>query len=365
MKEHKILIVDDDPILRDSFGAQLNELNCGLFFAANGQEALLSAQEIQPDLILLDIMLQGMNGFEVCQQLRANPIVAEVPILLITALDDRQSRLRGLESGADDFLVKPVDGLELRTRVQTILRLNRYRKILDERTRFTQILEAKNQQLREISNHLVESQEAERRFIAAELHDDLGQMLTGLKLMIEMAATQKDNEQQKTLERAKGIVSNLSSQVRDLSLDLRPAMLDDYGLFAALEWLFERFTAQMRIKIVHKLEFFDERRFPKPIESAAFRIIQEALTNTVRYAQVTTAQVSLQADEQELAIEISDNGKGFDPAQLDQKGYQSGGLSGMRERTAWLGGTFAIQSKPGAGTTIRATFPLGPQDVKA
>ncbi len=116
--------------LQVSLAAHGNELA----FAASGAEVLATAEDLAPDLILLDVTMPGMDGFEVCRRLRADPHLAEVPILLITALDGRRSRLQGIEAGADDFISKPFDRTELRVRVQTITRLNRYRCLLVERT---------------------------------------------------------------------------------------------------------------------------------------------------------------------------------------------------------------------------------------
>jgi CheY-like chemotaxis protein len=112
-----------------------------LLFAASGPEALARAAERAPDLALLDVMMPGMDGFEVCRRLRADSRLAEVPVVLVTALDDRDSRLKGIEAGADDFITKPFDRAELRARVRTITRLNRYRRLLAERARFEWVVE--------------------------------------------------------------------------------------------------------------------------------------------------------------------------------------------------------------------------------
>ncbi len=129
-----ILIVDDEPVERETMRVLLSGRGYNLVIAPNGAEALEQAAALAPDLILLDVMMPGMDGFEVCQRLRADPLLAEVPIIMVTALDDQPTRLRGLEVGADDFLTKPYDRLELRARVQTITRLNRYHRLLVERT---------------------------------------------------------------------------------------------------------------------------------------------------------------------------------------------------------------------------------------
>ncbi|EIJ43082.1 response regulator containing a CheY-like receiver domain and a GGDEF domain [Beggiatoa alba B18LD] len=136
-----VLIVDDEEHGRDALEMLLATENYQLAFASHGEEALRQAQAVIPDLILLDVMMPGMDGFEVCALLRANSKLAEVPILMLTALDDRESRLRGIEVGADDFITKPYDRVELRTRVRTIMRLNRYRRLVSERSRFEWVIE--------------------------------------------------------------------------------------------------------------------------------------------------------------------------------------------------------------------------------
>src|SRR5689334_16946419 len=122
-----ILIVDDEPSGRETLAALLHSQHYQLAFAVGGADALAQAPKLQPDLILLDVMMPEINGFEVCRRLRADPAIAEVPIVLITALDDRGSRLEGIEAGADDFVTKPFDRIELRVRIRAITRLNRYR----------------------------------------------------------------------------------------------------------------------------------------------------------------------------------------------------------------------------------------------
>ncbi|MEI7770363.1 MAG: response regulator [Chloroflexales bacterium] len=135
MDRSTILLVDDNPQILAILSDLLRPLDYRLFCAMNGSEALELAAENRPDLVLLDVMMPGMDGFSVCQALRADPQLAKVPVIMITALDDRASRLRGFEAGADDFIGKPFDYVELRTRVATILRLNRYRLLLEEQGR--------------------------------------------------------------------------------------------------------------------------------------------------------------------------------------------------------------------------------------
>ena len=140
LTRHKILVADDDSrglhFLKGLLSSEGYDLAC----ASDGAEALALAEESVPDAILLDVMMPGMDGFEVCRRLRAHPVLSQIPIILLTALDDRESKLEGLEAGADDFLTKPFDATELLVRLRTITRLNRFRRLSEERARFEQIV---------------------------------------------------------------------------------------------------------------------------------------------------------------------------------------------------------------------------------
>ncbi|MBE0697567.1 MAG: response regulator, partial [Anaerolineaceae bacterium] len=136
-----ILIVDDELAGREALEGVLFLEGYHLLFAENGKESCEKAADFKPYVVLLDVMMPKMDGYEVCRTMRADPLLKEIPILLITALDDRASRLRGIESGADDFISKPFDRIELRARVRTITRLNRYRRLMLERTRFSWVVE--------------------------------------------------------------------------------------------------------------------------------------------------------------------------------------------------------------------------------
>jgi len=146
-----ILIVDDDPAACKILEGLLRAADYRIFFVTSGLEALHTAQQTLPDLVLLDVMMPDIDGFEVCRQLRADPMLAEVPIIMVTALEDRESRMRGMDAGADDFMIKPVDRMELRARVRTITRLNRYRQLLHERTQRQQAEEQTRQRSRDLT----------------------------------------------------------------------------------------------------------------------------------------------------------------------------------------------------------------------
>jgi len=214
--------------------------------------------------------------------------------------------------------------------------------------------------LEALSRRLVGIQEAERADLARELHDEIGQLLTGLKLMMTSPGANGDGANGRSplaaaLPEMLQVVSELIGRVRDLSMNLRPPMLDEMGLVPALQWHFERFTKRggIRVSFPHVLT---GRRFPAAIEIAAFRIIQEALTNVARHAEVQEVNVELTADTKYLRVQIEDLGHGFDP-DLAPVGHSTG-LTGMKERALLIGGQLTIESSPSSGTRILVELPL-------
>ncbi|HNB50817.1 MAG TPA: response regulator, partial [Anaerolineales bacterium] len=116
----KILIVDDEPSARLTLENLLFAEGYTLQFAKNGTEGLAQAHAWHPDVILSDVMMPDMDGFELCRRVRADEQLAQVPFILITALNDRHAKINGLQAGADDFLSKPIDTIELRARLRTL-----------------------------------------------------------------------------------------------------------------------------------------------------------------------------------------------------------------------------------------------------
>lgn len=213
-----------------------------------------------------------------------------------------------------------------------------------------------HERLKALSRRLVEVQEAERRYIARELHDEIGQLLTGLKLTLDMCVRLPADEVARNLDEAREVVNELITRGRELSLVLRPTMLDDLGLLHALLWHLERYTTQTGIQVNFKHTGL-EGRFASEVETAAYRIVQEALTNVARYADVDEVTVRLWADQDTLSIQIEDQGTGFQP-EVTLTASASSGLSGMRERAVLLGGHLTVESAPGDGTRLTAELPL-------
>ncbi|MEP7288687.1 MAG: GAF domain-containing sensor histidine kinase [Chloroflexota bacterium] len=216
------------------------------------------------------------------------------------------------------------------------------------------------QQIQRLSRRLVEVQETERRNIAHELHDEVGQSLTGLKLLLESADCFTTDGSNVDLSSAIEVVRDLLGQVHNLSLDLRPSILDDLGLEPALNWQFRRYTTTTHICVNFEHTPLG-RRFAPEIETAAYRIVQEALTNVARYAGVKAVDVyvghEVEQDEEYLLIKVEDCGKGFDVERVLWANLSTG-VAGLVERAALLRGTLKIDSKPGVGTCITAQLPL-------
>lgn len=212
-----------------------------------------------------------------------------------------------------------------------------------------------NTRLQAVSERLIEVQEAERHHLARELHDEIGQSLTGLSLMLTLGPTLPPTELHAQLAEAQRQVATLIAQVRRRSLDLRPSMLDDMGLYTALEWYLTRYSEQSGISLDVRLQPLP-MRFPPLVELTAYRIVQEGLTNIARHAHIDRASVMVWLGNNELLIEIADEGVGFDVSRT-QRAYRSSGLIGMRERVALLGGELSIESAPDEGTRLLANLP--------
>jgi signal transduction histidine kinase len=228
--------------------------------------------------------------------------------------------------------------------------------VATQNERMFDALRQSHARLQALSQRLVAVQESERRHIARELHDEIGQALTGLRLTLELVSRLPPGDRATRLAEAHAAVQDLIARVRSLSLDLRPAMLDDMGLLPALLWHFRRYTEQTGIAVDCKHRGLGER-LPLEIETAAYRVVQEALTNVARHAGVATVDVRILATPEQLSVRVADTGRGFDPAAA-LRSPRSSGLLGMQERVTLLGGALSITSEVGAGTQVLADLPL-------
>jgi signal transduction histidine kinase len=228
-------------------------------------------------------------------------------------------------------------------------------------TQLTKEISARKQAedaLRTLSRQVLEAQENERRRLARELHDEIGQALTAVKFNLHAAQRQPETLNAR-FDDSLGIVNRTLQQVRNLSLDLRPSMLDDFGLTAALNWYMERQAERVGFAVHVTLDAIPANLSPATA-TTCFRVVQEAVTNIARHAQAKDVWVTLRCRNQKLLLTVRDNGVGFDVNAAQQRAGRgfSMGLPGMQERARLVGGELVIISTRGDGTEITATLPL-------
>jgi len=233
-----------------------------------------------------------------------------------------------------------------------------FHRDITERRRAEQELRRSQRELRGLSKAANEALEAERRRTARELHDELGQLLTALKMDLESLRSALPPDEPDLARRAQAMHAMLDSTIaatRRIAADLRPLMLDDLGLAAALDWLTQNFSKQTGIAT--DLIIDDTvAQVPEPIASALYRITQESLTNVTKYAQATTTEIRLERDGDWVELTVRDNGRGIEEADRNKLG--TFGLLGIRERVMLLSGEIAIRGEPGRGSEVRARIPL-------
>lgn len=235
---------------------------------------------------------------------------------------------------------------------------------------FRDISERKRAQeaARTYSRRLIEAQEAERRRISLELHDQVGQILTAVKMQLHALRKSCDTSDIATLiEENLNVIDEAVDQVRDLSVDLRPLLLDDFGLLVAVRWYLDRQAKKSGVAVeLVSLSLNEDERFSADLETACFRIVQEAVTNIIRHAQAARISIRMERTGSDLMLVIGDDGVGFDvkAARTGARGTATLGLRGMEERAQAIGGTLTIDSAPHRGTQICASFPLANEPLE-
>jgi PAS domain S-box-containing protein len=237
------------------------------------------------------------------------------------------------------------------------------KKIEDEKVRLFEAVSQQQVQLRALARRLTEAQEAERKRLALELHDQVGQNLTALGLNLNIIRAELPGGMSATsaiqarLEDSLALVEQTTERIRDVMADLRPPVLDDYGLVAGLDWYGQRFARRLGLTVtVHGHE--PTPRLPAPLENALFRIAQEALTNAAKHAQASEVRLTVEMEGEIIRLIVADNGTGFEVTHLDEPAErQSWGLMGMAEQAEAVGGHCRIESGPGQGTRVIVEAP--------
>jgi signal transduction histidine kinase len=374
-QDYNILIVDDTPLNLGVLVDYLESYGFGIRIARSGETALKRVRYDPPDIILLDILMPGMDGFETCRRLKALKAAKDIPVIFMTSLTNVEDIVKGFSVGAVDYVTKPLNQEEVLARVKIHLHLRDLTLSLQERNERLEtssqverkrLFEAINQQrgqLRALNQKLTDVQEAERKQLARELHDEMGQALTAISINLTAIAQELPSECSpdilERLNETKILTDQTLEQVRELSFNLRPATLDDLGLVPTLRWYIRQCAKRANIQIELEVSGLKDR-LPAEIETTLYRLFQEALTNVTRHAQATTMRLTLRRRKASVIAQINDNGRGFDVAQvLDREIRGNGtGLLGMRERVGLLDGVFKVQSAPGLGTRVSIEIPL-------
>jgi PAS domain S-box-containing protein len=466
----RVLVVDDTLENRELTGDILTSAGYEVQTASDGATALQMIKESPPDLILLDVVMPGMDGYEVCTRLKTDESTRDIPVIFLTGLIDVDAEAHGFGLGGADYVTKPISLPVVLARVKThlalysqrrglegmfrdviefapdafvladmqgrIVRINHQAELLfgynrrdllgqpletlapelqrfthegyrnayvsqpqrsrsaisanclrkdgtefpgeinlnplktvqglllmavvrdvSERKKAEAELKESRQKLRELAAQTEAARENERKHIAREVHDELGQVLTALRMDLSLLGMQASTLPQTVTDKIqsmKGLVDRAIQGVRNVAANLRPSALD-MGLVAAIEWLRDEFVRHAgipcEIHVGQENIDLDETR-----SVVIFRIVQESLTNVARYARASKVAIALEQHGDTLWLEVRDDGQGFYPLLAEKR--KSYGLLGMRERAIALGGQVEIISAPGQGTLISVKIPM-------
>ena len=395
-----ILIIDDDDSYRTILNDILSSHGHTVTLAASGAEGLHLARALDPDLIILDVMMPELDGFAVCSQLRDDPATAEVPIIMATALDDRQSRLRCLAVGADEFLSKPIDTVELRVRVNAIARINRYRRLLDERSRAEREIRQMNADLEQrVAERTAELSEANVRLrelnalkdtLMTITSHDLRSPLGGIQNMAEMLLDEQSSAEdvryfaQQIYETVQRLIAMVNNMLDLSKLEVGKVRLDEIELriSAAVQQALGALgpSAQAKAITIATEAAPDEPLVvgdPHKIGQIATNLISNAIKFTPSGGQIS---VRIAAESSGVCLQIADTGLGipadalprlFDKFQQIPPRGTAGergtglGLAIVRQLVELHGGSIEVASVVQRGTTFSVHFPLYQQAMEA
>ncbi len=357
-----ILVVDDDRRNREALQELLQDPGQNLVLADSGEQALRYVLKDDFAVILLDARMPGVDGFETARLIRERPRSRNTPIIFLTAAyEDLPSVFRGYEVGAVDYIVKPLIPEVLKSKISVFVELYEKNAVLTreiaERRLAEQQLRESEENLRALTARLQSAVEEERTRIAREIHDELGQALTGIKMDLAWVTDRLPKQPRTLVTKMKSVfrlIDGTIQSVRRIATGLRPEVLDEAGLAAAVGWQARDF--QKRTGIRCRLELpADGIALDRERSTATFRIFQEILTNVARHANATKIDIALQLDGNALTLKVEDNGKGIANTVVDRS--QSLGLLGMRERASLFGGKIDIAGTPGQGTRVVVSIP--------
>src|SRR3984893_18314948 len=346
-----ILMVDDEPGKLLSYEVMLGDLGENLIKANSGREALELLLKNDVAVVLTDVSMPRMNGFELADIIRQHPRFQQTPILFISAvLLTDLDRLKGYQAGAVDYISVPIVPALLRAKVSVFVELHRR----------SQQLEALNAELRRLSNSLIVTQDEERRRIARELHDSLGQELAAAKMAVDgilQGDHSTDSMSKLVIADASAMIDRAIKQVRSISHLLHPPLLDEVGLLSALHWFLEGLTKRSGIETLLDVQPPAFPRLAPELETAVFPMIQAALTNVFRHSGANRGWVTLAKAPDEIVITVRDDGKGISDYVAAFRPDSIGiGIGGMRQRVKEFGGELRLRNAH-PGTLLEVVIP--------
>lgn len=347
----KILAIDDNPTNLELIFAILNAdfPDCQVLLAQSGSEGIEIAKRELPDTILLDILMPGMDGFEVCDILKSNILTQHIPIIMVSAMNELSVRIKGLNTGADAYMSRPFRREELKAQVNVMFRI----KLAEDRLR------NRNEKLKNLYFELTIAEEKERRKIAEYLHDGLGQTISIASIKLSsIARGELSPAVKKTLDESAELLRNAINESRTLVYDLSPPILYELGLVAAIKWKLDQIEKKNSITTVFRSEEYSVK-LKTDMKILIFRMVCELLNNAIKYAQADLITVEIINNPQNIVVGVIDNGKGFDLNQgliLSELG--GFGLFSINERLDALQGSMQIDSKPSKGARITLTIPI-------
>lgn len=336
-----ILVIEDEASLRESILTILKIEGFEVLGASTGRKGVELARAHLPDLIIADIMMPELDGYDVLRELRQQSITATIPFIFLTARSTWDDMRRGMELGADDYIPKPFHSQEL---------------IASIRTRFEKQALLESERLRALSHYLVEAQETERARLAHELHDDIGQLLNGVKVTLGMSKHLPSHALGSIVAEAEHVIDAIIARLKQLSRDLRPALLDTLGLLPALHQFLEQHPLHAQGKLTFSHQGL-EHRFPPEVETTVYRIVQKTFNEITRSAPDTEVQLSIWTDPNALCVEILDCNSSSDLKTTVHLNPATT-LTEIVERVTLLGGQFLIESTPEHHTRIFAQLPI-------
>ena len=355
-----ILIVDN--IKKNLFLIKviLNNLDVNLILAESGMEALSKIKDMEIVLALLDVNMPEMHGLELAKKIQNDNSRKKFPIIFITAYyqKDESELEKYYEAGAIDFIQKPFRNKILISKVKVFLELYRQKQQIREQKlkieNTANELENSLEQLRKLTKYIEKVREEERVAISRELHDDLGQALTAVKIDLGIIRQSvSDKEVEKIIIKTAALVGDAIKTVQKITFQLRPKIIDDLGLEAGIDWYTKEFSERNGIEII--LDIDSDIVISSDVSLVVFRIMQESLTNVSRHAKATQVDIKLSKNKNDIIFLITDNGIGISKSQLKLR--KSFGIIGMKERAHSIGGALDVYNH-GLGTTTKLVFPL-------